>query len=173
MKNILYVLCCACGVSIGFLTYVQAACDQTFYGTLRQGKQYTFNDTFTNKGSSSVYLWNYKVDYTEEKDYNRSSSFPSFAWTDTIKSANYEVKKGSSVMFLKATSAYPVYDVPASRSFNNLVLKYTVTYSTDVAGNNKYSHTECKYYEVSRCGDGTVDSDYNETCDDGANNGKP
>jgi hypothetical protein len=54
---------------------------------------------------------------------------------------------------IKADKAYPIHSVPASRSYDNLLIKYTLTYSTDAAGNNKYAHTECKYYEISRCGD--------------------
>jgi hypothetical protein len=172
MKKFLYSLIGIIAVSTGLLTYAQAACDQTFYGTLRQGKQYTFNDTWNNNGSSSAYLRSYNVGYSEQYDYNRSSSFPSFGRTSAIKSANYEVKKGSSMEILTASSAYPVYEVPASRSSNNLTVTYTVTYSTDKAGTNKKSHTECKYYEISRCGDGVIDSNYGETCDDGSNNGK-
>ena len=173
MKKLLYALLCVVGMTVLFSTSTQAACDQTFYGTLRQGKQSTFYDEFINNRSSNVYLRNYDVSYTEQYDYNRSSSFPSFAWTDAIKSANYTVKPGQTTQFVRATSAYPVYDVPATRSYNNFLITYTVTWSPDVAGNDKRSHTECMYYEVTRCGDGVVDSGYGETCDDGANNGKP
>jgi hypothetical protein len=55
--------------------------------------------------------------------------------------------------------------IPAVRSYDNLFIKYSLVYSTDSAWQNKYGHSECVYYEISRCGDGTLDTDYDETCD--------
>ena len=37
---------------------------------------------------------------------------------------------------IKADRTYPIYSVPASRSYDNFLIKYTLTYSTDEAGNN-------------------------------------
>jgi hypothetical protein len=68
---------------------------------------------------------------------------------------------------IRADRPYQIYSIPVSRSYDNFLIKYTLTYSTDEAGNNKYTHTECKYYEISRCGDGIIDSDYSEECDPG------
>ena len=144
--------------------FVSASCDQTFYGTLRHNKQYTFYDDFS-ANSSDKWLWNWEMDYSEEYDYNNSSSFPQFGWTSDIKNADWKVAKNTSMTVLEAGSAYPILSVPASRSYDNFFLQYTLTYSTDEAGKNKYTHTECKYYEVSRCGDGVVDTSYGETCD--------
>jgi hypothetical protein len=96
-------------------------------------------------------LWNRAWEYTEEYDYNNSSSFPNFNWTQQLKNADYKVAKNTTMTVIEADSTYPIYSVPASRSYNNFVIKYTLTYSTDEAGKNKYTHTECKYYEISRC----------------------
>ena len=163
MKKV-YILLWLLLVSL-FPTFANAAgCDSTFYGTLRQWKQYTFYDDF-NANSSDKWLWNRAWEYTEEYDYNNSSSFPSFNWTTQLKNADYKVAKNTTMTVIEADSKYPILSVPASRSYNNFVIKYTLTYSTDEAGKNKYTHTECKYYQISRCGDGVVDSSYGETCD--------
>ena len=66
---------------------------------------------------------------------------------------------------LEARSEYPILAVPASRSYDNLFIKYSLVYSTDPAWNNKYWDAECGYYEISRCGDGVLDTEYWEKCD--------
>jgi hypothetical protein len=71
-------------------------------------------------------------------------------------------------MVLKATSNYPINYHPPVRSKNNFVIQYKAKYYVK-EGNTwnrtaKY-HTECKYYEVTWCGDGVVDYEYNEKCD--------
>ena len=69
---------------------------------------------------------------------------------------------------MKAESPYPIYINPPVRSENNFVIKYRVEYSTNSSeSSTKYYHTECKYYEISRCGDGVVDTNYDEVCDPG------
>ena len=170
MKKLLMFILVSILWIMGF-SYAQESCDQVFYWTLRYYKGYIFNDTF-NAGASSYYLWNYKVDYKEQYDYNNSSDFPIFWWTDAIKAQNYEVKKWQDLKFIEAKTPYYIYSVPATRSKDNLFLKYTVTYSTDVAWTNKKDHTECKYYEISRCWDWIIDSSYWETCDDWKDNWK-
>jgi hypothetical protein len=54
---------------------------------------------------------------------------------------------------LQATSEYPILATPTSRSYDNLFIKYILTYSTDETGNNKKGYSQCVYYEISRCGD--------------------
>jgi hypothetical protein len=66
---------------------------------------------------------------------------------------------------LTSTPAYKIKAVPPTRSYDNMAIKYTLEYSDDEAGNKKHAHTECIYYEISRCGDGIVDTKYNEVCD--------
>lgn len=144
-------------------------CDQTFYWNLRYNKGYIFNDTFNNPWSS-YYLRDYRVDYREQSDYNNSSNFPIFWRTDIIKSQKYEVKKWQNLKFIEAKTPYYIYSVPTTRSKDNLFLKYTVIYSSDVAWTKRKDHTECKYYEISRCWDGIIDSTYWEICDNWKNN---
>jgi hypothetical protein len=46
------------------------------------------------------------------------------------------------------------------------VIRYDDQYhSTKPSNNNLYSHKECAYYEITRCGDGIIDSEYGEKCD--------
>ena len=145
-------------------------CDESFYNTLRYGRQYTFYDDF-HANSSDKWLWNWNMEYQEQYDYNKSSDFPQFGWTTQLINNNYKVAKNTTMRVLEASSKYPILAVPASRSYDNLFIKYTLTYSTDEAWKNKYWHSECAYYEISRCGDGVLDiawpSDQreSETCD--------
>jgi len=143
---------------------VPSGCDETFYETLRYGHKYTFYDDFhANVGDK--WLWNWVMEYEEQYDYNKSPDFPQFAWTTDLVNANYRVASNTTMRVLQATSAYPILAVPAQRAFDNLFIKYTLTYSTDSAWNNKYAHSECAYYEISRCGDGVLDTEYDEICD--------
>ena len=73
------------------------------------------------------------MDYSEQYDYNQSSSFPEFDWTNEIIAADYKVPAHNTMSIIKAKSAYPILAVPTSRSYDNLLLKYTITYSTDEA----------------------------------------
>ena len=67
---------------------------------------------------------------------------------------------------LQATSKYSVLDVPQKRNPQNLLVKYTITYSRSPSSNvPKTNHTECVYYEVTWCGDGVLDTKYGEQCD--------
>ena len=143
---------------------VPSGCDETFYETLRYGHKYTFYDDFhANVGDK--WLWKWVMEYEEQYDYNKSPDFPQFAWTTDLVNANYRVASNTTMRVLQATSAYPILAVPAQRAYDNLFIKYTLTYSTDAAWNNKQAHSECAYYEISRCGDGVLDTEYDEICD--------
>jgi cysteine-rich repeat protein len=139
---------------------------KTFYKTLRQGKGYIFFDEFNNK-EQAVYLWNFTVAYREQFDYNQSESFPKFHWTDTIKKHNYKVEPYQSIKYIEAQLPYKIKAVPAVKSHDNLILKYTVTYSYDKDGKDKRTFTACVHYAISWCGDGIIDTDWGEECDDG------
>jgi hypothetical protein len=111
---------------------VSAKCDQNFYKTLRYGKQYIFRDEF-KANSSDKWLWEYSVTSDEQYDYNNSTSFPEFDWTDEIVSADYKVSANTTMSVLKAKSPYQILSVPLQRSYDNLLLTYTIQYSTDEA----------------------------------------
>ena len=142
-------------------------CDETFYDKLRYGHQYTFYDDFS-AWSSNKWLRRWVMEYQEQYDYNKSSDFPAFAWTTNLVNNNYMVAANTTMRVLQATSPYPILAVPAQRAYNNLFIKYTIVYSSDSAWTNKVAHSECAYYEITRCGDGIIDSDYWEECDPGS-----
>ena len=73
------------------------------------------------------------MEYDEQYDYNNSSSFPNFVWTTELINNKYKVASNTSMKVLEATSKYPILSIPASRSYDNLFIKYTLTYSTDEA----------------------------------------
>jgi hypothetical protein len=63
------------------------------------------------------------------------------------------------------STQYHIVTPPTSRAWNNLYIEYNIWYdyvnhSTTPSKSNLYSHKECAYYEISRCGDGVIDSKY-------------
>ena len=96
-----------------------------------------------------------RLDYHEQYDYNGDSSFPDIEWTQWIKDKNFIMKPGERGRVVQTTSKYPIKYHPPTRSRDNLKLIYTLTYYQKVGNERKgpYTHTECKYYEISWCGD--------------------
>jgi hypothetical protein len=64
------------------------------------------------------------------------------------------------MVILKSDSIYQINAVPSTRAPGNLYIKYVVEYANDETANTRYQHTECYPYEISRCGDGKVDTDW-------------
>jgi len=164
MKKIILI------IAIFFLSLINvywSSCDQTFYWTLRHWKQYQFFDDYWNNKINPKWINSIEVSYSEEVDYNWSSSFPSFSWSNWIESKNFILDKWDYWRVIDADSQYPIIYHPVTRSQNNLVIKYTAKYFEQVwwtwnFDNPKY-HTECKYYDISWCWDKVRDS--NEACD--------
>jgi hypothetical protein len=76
-------------------------------------------------------------------------------------------------MIIIESTPYHLVTHPTIRNPNNLYIEYTVRYdnvkyATTPSKSNLYSHKECFRYEISRCGDGTIDSEYGEVCDPGS-----
>ena len=71
---------------------------------------------------------------------------------------------------IDSTPKDQIKNCPSKRSYENLYIEYIVTTAGENPNgqelpNAKLStHKECVYYDVSRCGDGVLDTDY-ETCD--------
>ncbi|MFZ4461471.1 MAG: hypothetical protein ACOYN2_02825 [Patescibacteria group bacterium] len=153
-----------------------ATCDQTFEGTLRVGHSYRFNDTLANEAGTPIQVINFFPEFNEKYDYNGSSAPINYAWTPWILSRNGVVQSGEAGIIAETDSSYPVIFSPPVRAKDNLTVRYVVEYSPIVNGVQSSiveSHSECKSYEITWCGDGVVDSKYNEVCDLGAQNGKP
>lgn len=144
------------------------SCDQTFEWKLRYWYEYRFYDEFSNNSWKSVWISSVDVNYTEEYDYNGSSNFPTFSWTTWFAWKGYVLNNGDSGRVIEADSKYPINYYPATRSRNNFVIQYDAEYYEKVGwvwSSTPKRHTECKYYEVTWCWDGIVDSDYGEVCD--------
>jgi hypothetical protein len=80
-----------------------------------------------------------------------------------------KIDANKSMVVIESTP-YHIVSAPSSRAWNNLYIEYTIRYdyvkhSTTPSKSNLYSHKECAYYEISRCGDGTLDKEYGEECD--------
>ena len=143
-------------------------CDDTFYYTLRHKKKYTFYDTFIPTWIH--YLYDFDVKFVEKDpyDYNRWPN-PSFYWSWTLVDGVY-MKVSDSRVVLESRPKYEVKDHPEVRSQDNLYIEYNIKYAdfaypTRPDDSQLKNHKECVYYEISRCGDGIIDTGYAETCD--------
>lgn len=154
-------------------------CDQSFAPKLlRFGYYYGFFDNFTNNNSSTYnnYINTYAVQY---KNANYLGVGGAFAFTPELKALNYIVAPQQTLKVLATTdNNWRVLRHPATRSTGSnydFMIGYKIGYDTSGnypdASDDKY-HTECQPYQVTWCGDGIVDSEY-EKCDDGAQNGMP
>jgi len=138
---------------------------------MRHGYNYLFNDTYNNANNYSHELETVDWYFQEEYDYNNSSSFPTFGLVDP--NWNWLFPANDSLLFLESTSSYPIYSYPpsaADQSYDNFVVAFDLMVHGNLANGQQTpsrNHTECKYYEISRCGDGILDTDYDEACDDG------
>jgi hypothetical protein len=54
------------------------------------------------------------------------------------------------------SNLYQIYKKPTQRNDHNMLVKYKVYYT--VNGGSRQEHTECKYYAITWCGDGIVDT---------------
>lgn len=145
------------------------SCDQTFQWKLRYWRQYTFYDDFQNIWTTAKWIKSIDVNYTEQYDYNWSSIFPLFPWTDWFIWKNYILEPGDSGTVIKASSTYHINYHPPVRSKNNLVIQYSAKYYERNGSvwnmSNLKTHNECIYYEITWCWDGILDTDQWETCD--------
>ncbi len=154
-------------------------CNQVFAPqVLRYGSSYNFFDAYTNNNSYKHQVSGYpQVSYIEQYDYNASTSFPSFGWSAALQSQGYQIYPGQSITAIESVGAYSILGVPASRSADNFMIRYTIPeyYAEQSPGQwyGPYSHVECQPYEISWCGDGVVESAYGESCDSGSQNGQP
>ena len=104
----------------------KADCDATFYGKLRHGRGYVFDDQITGTPTKSRYLKDFKVDHREQLDFNGADPFPSFEWTKEIKNQNMILNPNQTIKILTATSPYYVREKPIKRDKNNLYLEYSL-----------------------------------------------
>jgi hypothetical protein len=78
------------------------------------------------------------------------------------------MKVGANSSMVVIESKLPKYKVvkyPSKRAWDNIYIEYTTWYENEYISpapskSNLYSHKECAYYEITRCGDGVLDADY-------------
>ena len=142
-------------------------CDQVFTWTLRyHSGDSRFYDEFSAWDHDRRIL-GFDVNFFEPYDYNMGGN-PNFDRTDYIRNAKGVVKKKQTMRIIQASwenAWYYVDRIPPKRLNNNLWIQYIVRYASNSSKTPVETHVECKYYAISRCGDGILDTEYWETCD--------
>ena len=133
--------------------------DSTFYGRLRFGHKYAFDDYFYAKWGTNE-LWGFDAYVTEQCNYNSSAVEQEdgfFDYSSDIVSRNYLMPARTQPYWIIASNEYSVYKKPPQRNDRNLLVKYDVYYTVD--GGPEKKHTECKYYAISHCSDSQLSQD--------------
>ena len=149
----------------------QTWCKDYFTRSLRLWETKIFIDSWHAEWHDR-YIYDKDVKFSENHgDYNNGAD-PTFKWTDQLINNWMKIDANTSMQIIESTP-YHLITPPSVRSPNNLYVEYTVWYDNVrheyiPSRDNLYSHKECFKYEISRCGDGVIDSGYNEVCDPGS-----
>ena len=181
-KLALFVLTLAISLGVSLPSVYAAVCDQTFNGGhLRYKMSYPFYDTLHNNTSSTTYVSETSVNYTENGTWNTGASSTwsyfdpgsDFQYTQALINSGYGVPANSSMRIIETgPTNWKINNKPAVRTNGtaqsyDFALRYNVSY--DKSNNwpdlsDDTLHTECIYYSVSWCGDGVRDPGF-ERCD--------
>lgn len=151
-------------------------CNETFTRSLRLWETRTFIDTW-DAGWHDRYLYYEEVNFVENHgDYDNNPNLPTFTWTPQLINNWMKIDANTSLPILKSTP-YHLVTPPTVRASNNLYIEYIVWYddvkhTTTPSKSDLYPHKECFNYEISRCGDGVLDTEYGEECDPGSESTK-
>lgn len=145
-------------------------CDAYNDAKLRVGDNCTFDITFTSNGPkykiSDVNYW-----FWEDIDYNKGENSLKFLATKEFIDSNGVVENGT--MKLMVSNDYDIRIPPEKRSKENIIVKYEILFNEIIPnkGLSQEQHrlVQCARYTITRCGDGVVDKQYGEECDDGVN----
>ena len=145
-------------------------CNEIKYKKIRHGYKYKFSLSFINNSKKLLQFINMSSSFDDTKNDLNNNSNPTFDFTNWIRKRHFKMKRGESGFLYKAKVDYPVISLPKQRLHNNIFIRYTSKFYT--IENDKregpFFHVTCDNYEVTWCGDGIIDKDY-ETCDDGNN----
>jgi hypothetical protein len=110
--------------------YDFSGCNQVFPAEkLRHGYSYRFWDDYSNLNTYKHQVTGYpSISYSEQYDYNGSTTFPGFSWSAGLAGQGYEINPGQKIRAIDADTSYPIIYRPASRGPENLVLKYTIDF---------------------------------------------
>lgn len=148
-------------------------CDQHFSPVvLRYGYYQGFFDTFHNNNASiyTNYINTFDVQYQNASYLGAGGAFD---FTPELVNQGYAIGPNQSLRILSTTdNNWRVVRHPATRSTGqnyDFQIAYRIGYDTSNnypdASDDSY-HIECQPYQVSWCGDGVVDSQYGESCDE-------
>lgn len=153
---------------------ITVSCDKEHNRKLRYGHEYILHDSFSSTDGKYYGLNSVKVNYTEQYDYNGNSTFPNFSWTKEFEGKNHIIAPSETIKAIIADEPYPIKYHPVKRAHNNLVVKYTVKYFSSSKPHKDIKkwvgpkfHTSCVNYEITRCGDGILDIENQEECEQG------
>lgn len=146
-------------------------CVNVFKWKLRLWQEHTFSDKF-KAGWKDYYLYYWPDDVKFVENHGDYGTNPKFEWTSELTKKWNKVDANTEMVVMKSNPYKAVYK-PTVRAWDNIYLEYTIWYSdvykkTSPSKSNLYSNKECAYYEISWCGDGTLDTEYWEECDPGS-----
>ena len=150
-----------CDTSCKQKNEIVSACDvkNTFNFTLRSGYEYTFWDEFNATDADRRLFGDPDVTFLEQQDFNRWPN-PTFKWTN--RNSEKKVAKNTTERIIESTPKYYIQDHPDKRSEDNIYIEYNVKYgNSSTSPESRWkTHKECVFYEISRCGDGIIDTDW-------------
>lgn len=132
---------------------------------LRLNNEYSLTLGFYNHSDSEMILGDYSINFYGG-DYG-GNGIPEYHWNDWIKSKNGIIKPTESGTIL-SSDKYTIVNIPPKRAFDNLLVQYTTKYKTLFNGKPigfSRSYISCQPYEISWCGDGVLEQEYDEMCD--------
>jgi len=139
---------------------------------LRYGYQYNFTHSFINDVENKTGVKNVNTTFSEQGDFNNAQN-PDFSWTPEFEAQGFLLDAGERAVMIRSTS-YEVLSHPEVRDTENLVIKYTTAFMSEVGSTwvDREDNIHTQSYEITWCGDGTIDryldqSGYNifEQCD--------
>ena len=138
--------------------------------TLRVGENTYFGNYATNGRSYKVKFKDSKVTFKPQNGfkYNGEKDNPIFNWSNWIRNRKGILQSYQRGLIIKATSNYKIKYRPKIRSYKNLEIIYETKY---INFKDEKEHGSIKtdkviaHYEISWCGDGVLDHEYNEKCD--------
>lgn len=169
-------------------------CDQSFpVKKLRYWQAYVFNDTVTNDSWAPIQIKNFWLDFNARWNFwtfvnertgqtlNTSKDNLLSHYADWVLKQNKIIYPGNNDVAVY-THRYEVVWIPATANKNGTKSKYTESdrnlYDLFLVYRMRYNdiinwqvsstlkeHTECQPYNISWCGDGIYDKEFNETCD--------
>lgn len=144
-------------------------------GLVRAGKSQYFGDSWNNNDK-----WPDAINFADATSFVNiygQGERPAFFITQSLVDAKYVVPGQAQNFGTMGSAEYKVPTPPkgAIRRTDALFIAYTYRYQNikPDGASSEITHVSCVNYEITWCGDGVVDAEDGETCDDGPLNGSP